>query len=114
MADFYFYNDGTGNTDWNNPLNWWQDAGYTIPVGFAPPFTGTDNAFIYSTVNTNLPTFINFYIFNYSDIYLVSLAVDNYGFVYNYGSINIDSSSYWNDYQEINNFATILNGEQLR
>ena len=113
MADFYFYNDGTGNTDWNNPLNWWQDAGYTIPVGFAPSLTGSDNVCIYSTVNTNFPTSISFYIFNYSDIYLVNLAVDNYGFVYNYGSINIDSLSSWNDHQEINNYGSIINGGTL-
>ncbi len=43
------YYSGVADFDWSNPLNWWEDSGYTIPG--APP-TGSENVFIDAAVTS--------------------------------------------------------------
>jgi len=44
------YYNAAVNTTWNNVLNWWQDAGFSVPAGVIP--ANGDTAYIEGNVNT--------------------------------------------------------------
>ena len=48
MATLYY--NAAVNTTWNNVLNWWQDAGFSVPAGVIP--ANGDTAYIEGNVNT--------------------------------------------------------------
>ena len=74
MADFYFYNDGTGDTDWNNPNNWWLDSGYTSTVGAVPTPLPGQLVEIDTQLDANIPNWTFGVVIGNTT---VTLTVDN-------------------------------------
>ena len=60
MADYYFINAGSGDTDWNNVNNWWNDINNSSPAGFAPDGSVGGDVLHFSTnIDTNIPSTIS-------------------------------------------------------
>jgi hypothetical protein len=60
MADLYFNNSSTGNADWSDGSNWWDQPGAGGSNGFAP-YVG-DTLFFETSCYTTIPSPLNYYI----------------------------------------------------
>lgn len=50
----YFFNTGSGDTDWANINNWWEDSAHTIQAGWIPySLAALDNVIVESSVLSN-------------------------------------------------------------
>ena len=86
MADFYFYNNGSGDTDWNNPDNWWLDSAYSNPVGSVPtPYSGQ-----LVEIDSNLDTNIPYWTF---DVYISNVYVTLTSDVGSFGTVTLGANS---------------------
>lgn len=122
QPDYYFYNNGSGDTNWGNPANWWLDSAYSSPAGAVPTETGsTYTMHIESLVDTGIPVF-DFNVINNSVI-TNNGAIANYYQFYNNGVFNnngtftndgdiiIDSNPY--NYNTYYNYGTFTNTANL-
>lgn len=56
--DYYFFNDGSGDTDWSNSNNWWTDAAHTIPNGSPPSPSPGDVVYVDSVIDMGIPDMV--------------------------------------------------------
>ena len=96
MADYYFYNNGTGDTDWNNPNNWFYGPNGAYPIAdLDSNIQDIGNAF---TIDSGATVTINGSIFYWQNV------VNNGTLIVNNG----DSSNFFNGGM-ITNYGTIYN-----
>ena len=110
MADLYFNNSSTGNTDWSDNSNWWDQPGAGGSNGYIP--TTDDYLYFETSCDTNIPQQLDYYITvqNSSTLTLnTSNLSQNGGYTIqvNVGStLNINESA---ELSGINNIDGIIN-----
>jgi hypothetical protein len=95
MADYYFNNINTGNTDWNDSSNWWTGPnGSGDNVSVPSPNISEDALYFETNCDTNIPTDLSYNITIQSGVTFTIINDTNHadGFYINVsGTLNLNA-----------------------
>ena len=111
MTTWYFYNNGGGDTDGNNPNNWYGGPNGTYPVGAVPSFSNGDTVDIQSDLDSNVYDFGINIIIDEGVVVTVNTTINSWQSVINNGTLyvtNGDGSNAFNG-GVITNYGDLYN-----